>query len=226
MIFDPLWLLFTVPGLIIALFAQLFVWFAYNKYSRVKANSNLTGAQVADLINNNENFGVDLMVSNGKLNDYFNPLTNRVNISSANAVSDSVASIAVVAHEFGHVQQKAQSSMLFRLRTLIAPSVGFGANVGYILIILGLALSIIDLAWMGVILFSLTTVFAFLTLPIEIDASRRALKLIQKYNLIQSDLSGARIVLTAAALTYVAGLIQSLGQLLYFVFLVSSRSRE
>lgn len=226
MVFDPLWIVFMLPGLILALMAQLFVWIAYNKYSRVSAGSNLTGAQAADLINSQENFGVEIVVSNGKLNDFYNPLSHKVNISSANAVSNSVAAIAVVAHEFGHVEQKVNSSILFKARSMLVPAVGFGSNVGYFLIILGLALSLIDLAWMGVVLFSLTTIFTFVTLPIEFDASRRGLKIIKKHNLINTNLIGAKLVLAAAALTYVASLVQSLGQLLYFVFLVSSRNRD
>lgn len=225
--FDPLFLLFALPGLILALIAQLLVWSAYNAYSRVSAGSNLTGAQAADLINRNEGFGVDIITSPGKLNDYFNPVTNKVNISADNVTNSSVANIAVVAHEFGHVQQKFNATLIFRARTAMVPAVNIGSNVGYILILIGLALSATGLAWAGVILFSFTALFALITLPIEVDASRRGMRIIKKYNLIDSSkLGGARMVLMAAALTYFAALVQSLGQLLYFVLLVSGNSRD
>jgi hypothetical protein len=226
MVFDPLWVLLTLPGFIFALLAQIFVWLAYFKYSKITTQTNLTGIEVAKMFNDKEGYGVDIMVSKGKLNDYFNPLSHKVNISSENASSASVAAIAVVAHEFGHVQQKVDATLLFRLRSIIAPAVGIGANVGYILIFAGLALSVLNLAWIGLILFSLTTIFTFITLPIEIDASRRAMKLIKKYNLLPDNLGGAKQVLMAAALTYVAALFQSLLQLLYFALIISNRRRR
>lgn len=225
--FDPLFLLFALPGLILALFAQMLVWLAYSAFSREGAGTNLTGAQAAEIINNNENFNVEIFSTPGKLNDYYNPKTNKVNISGDNITNSSVANIAVVAHEFGHVEQRHSASILFGIRTAMVPAVNIGSNIGYILIIIGLALAFSGLAWLGVILFSLTALFALITLPIELDASRRGLRLIKKHNLIApTKLAGARIVLLAAALTYFAALVQSLGQLLYFVMLVSGSSRD
>lgn len=218
---DPLWIFLAIPGLILALIAQALVWFAYNQYSKVNAGSGITGLQAAELINQKEGFNVKLITSPGKLNDYFNPRTNTVNVSADNATNGSVANIAVVAHEFGHVQQKANAILLFRIRTFMVPAVGFGSNLGYIFILIGLAIAATDLAWVGVALFSLTTIFTFLTVPIEIDASRRGLAIIKKHRLINYEkMGGARLVLAAAALTYIAALVQSLGQLLYFVMLV------
>ncbi len=227
MIFDPLYLVFALPGLLIALLAQFLVWAAYGIYSKSPAKSGLTGLQAAEMINQKEGFGVEMITTPGKLNDYFNPLSNKVNISSENAVMGTVASIAVVAHEFGHVQQKYNASLLFGIRSAMVPAVGFGSSVGYILIIIGLILSVTGLAYAGLILFSLTSIFAILTVPIEMDASRRGLNFIKKYNLIDSSqMSGAKVVLAAAALTYIAALVQSLGQLLYFYLLVSGKRRD
>jgi hypothetical protein len=224
MIIDPLYILFILPGLILALVAQFLVWRFYSKYSKVDAGTGMTGLEAAKLLNNNEGYDVELKTAPGKLNDFYNPLTNTVSLSEDNVQNISVANIAVVAHEFGHVQQKHSASVLFGIRTAMVPFVNFGSGVGYILILIGILLSITGLAWVGVILFSLTAIFSFVTIPIEVDASRRGMQLIKKHKLINTNkLSGARLVLIAAALTYVAALVQSLGQLLYFVLLVSGR---
>ena len=222
MIFDPLYLMFMIPGLILGLLAQLFVRASYSAQSKKDAGSGITGMQAAKIIAQKEGWNVSLQTSPGKLNDYFNPLTNTVNLSEDNIRSGSVANIAVVAHEFGHVEQKFKSSLLFKFRSAMVPAVNIGTNIGYFLIIIGVILSFFELAVLGLILFSLTTVFALITLPIEFDASRRGLRLIEKHNLIASNKrGGARQVLSAAALTYVAGFVTSILNLLYFATLVS-----
>ena len=217
MIFDPVYLIFIIPGLIVGLLAQFFLWYAYGRFSRVSASSGVTGFDAAKIINEGEGFGVEFITTPGKLNDHYNPVSHVVNISSDNATNSSVASIAVVAHEFGHVQQKINASSLFSIRSALVPAVNLGSNLGYILIVIGIVLSFFELSVVGLALFSLTTIFSLVTLPIEIDASRRGLNLLKKYNLVAVDqMGGARAVLSAAAMTYVAALISSLGQLLYF----------
>ncbi|MDQ6984769.1 MAG: zinc metallopeptidase [Candidatus Dojkabacteria bacterium] len=222
-----LYLLFVLPGLIIGLYAQFLLKRSYGKFSKISAGTSMTGMQAAKLINDSGNFGVSFQTTEGQLNDYFDPKNNLVNLSSDNAVNDSVANIAVVAHEFGHVQQKQVGQSLFKLRSTIVPVVSFGSGVGYVLIMIGLMIASSGLAWVGIILFSTVTVFSLVTLPVELDASRRAMKLIEKHGLIApSHYGGAKVVLRAAALTYFAGLVQSLGQLAYFVMLVSSNNRR
>lgn len=224
MFIDPLYLFFILPGLFIGIIAQLLVWIFYSTYSRESAGSNLTGLQAASLINEREGFNVKIVTTNGHLNDYFNPLTNTVNLSADNATNASVANIAVAAHEFGHVEQKFKSSILFGIRSFMVPAVNVGSSIGYLFIILGIILSISGLAWLGILMFSLTTIFMLITVPVEIDASVRGMNLIKKYNLINTGrLGGARLVLFAASLTYIAALVQSLGQLLYFINLVQGR---
>lgn len=224
MVFDPLFFLFLAPGLILAIIAQILLKYSYNKFSKVSAKSGLTGMEAAKKINETENFGVSFITTEGKLNDYYNPVNHEVNVSSDNAVNDSIANIAVVAHEFGHVQQRETGSNLFRLRSTLVPAVSFGSGVGYVLIMIGLGIASAGLTWVGIALFSLVTIFSLVTLPIEIDASRRGMKLIEKHGLIAKEqFGGAKMVLAAAALTYFAGLLQSLGQLAYFVLLASQR---
>jgi Zn-dependent membrane protease YugP len=227
MVLDPLYIILSLPGLIIGLIAQFMLKYSYGKYSKISAGSNLTGQQAAELLNRNENFGVSFQVTPGQLNDYFDPSKHLVNLSQDNAVNMSVANIAVVAHEFGHVQQKQSGANLFKLRSTLVPAVNIGSTLGIILIMIGVGIALSGLAWAGVILFSLTTLFSLVTLPIEIDASKRGMELIKKHNLIAANqLGGAKTVLRAAALTYFAGLVASIGQLLYFVMMVQQSERR
>ncbi len=227
MILDQLYFIIAIPGLLIGLGAQLFLNYAYGRFSAVRTGSGLTGMQAAELINRGEGFNVSFKTTLGRLNDHYDPTNHLVNLSSDNATNSSVANLAVVAHEFGHVQQRIKGSFMFKIRTALVPAVNIGSNLGIILIILGIAISFSSLAWLGLLLFSLTTIFTFVTLPIELDASRRGMNLIRKYNLIEtSNLGGARAVLSAAALTYVAALVSSLGQLLYFFLQVQGSNRD
>lgn len=227
MYFDPIYLLFIGPGLLIAILAQLLLKFAYGNYSRVSAGSNMTGMQAAELINKAEGFGVSFITTPGSLNDYYDPSKHVVNVSSDNATNMSVANIAVVAHEFGHVEQKMKGDSLFKVRTWLVPAVNFGSGIGMILIMIGLGIAASGITWLGIALFATTTLFSLVTLPIEIDASRRGMRLLQKYNLVSvQNLGGAKWVLAAAALTYFAGLVQSIGQLAYFIMMAQGRSRE
>lgn len=226
MYFDPLYFVFALPGLLIALIAQIWLKAAYSSNSKKDAGSGMTGMQAAEFLNEKEGFGVSFNVESGYLNDHYDPRNNSVQVSSDNATNGSIANIAVVAHEFGHVQQKHSSSLLFGIRSALVPVVGFGSTIGYFLFVAGIIFSVAGLQDLGLILFSLTFIFALVTLPIELDASRRGMNLIKKYNLIsEGNLGGAKTVLRAAALTYVAGLVQSLGQVLYFL-MIRSRSRD
>jgi hypothetical protein len=225
--FDTTYLYYALPGFILAIIAQILVTIRYNKYSKVSSGSNLTGLDAAKLIKDNENYPVDINRIPGKLSDNFNPRKDIVNISSDNATSNSVANIAVIAHEFGHVQQKFSASLLFRLRSIMVPVVNIGSNLGYILFFVGLFISAFGLAELGLILFASTTVFALITLPVEFDASRRGMNLIEKYNLIEKNKkSGARKVLNAAALTYIASFVTSFTNLLYYSSILNRRKNS
>lgn len=225
--YDSTYLYYALPGLLLAVIAQILVSVRFNRYSKVSAGTNLTGMDAAQLIRDKENFPADIQTVNGKLNDNFDPRNDVVHISQDNISSGSVANIAVVAHEFGHVQQKFTSSLTFKIRTFMVPIVNIGSNLGYILFFVGLLINALDLAQIGLILFAGTTVFALITLPIEFDASRRGMKFIEKYNLIEEgERDGAKKVLSAAALTYIAGFITSLANLLYYGNILSSRKED
>ena len=215
---------FALPGLILGLIAQFLISIRYNKYSKIPAESHMTGLDAAEIIRDREDFPIDIATNQGKLQDNFDPRKDIVNISSDNINSNSVANIAVVAHEFGHVGQKFSSSFLFKLRTFMVPVVNIGSSLGYMLFFVGLILNALNLAQIGLILFASTTVFALVTLPVEFDASKRGLKFIKKYNLIEADKqSGAKKVLNAAALTYVASFVTSLLNLLYYASILNNR---
>ena len=187
----------------------------------------MSGLDAAELIKDREEFPVDIATNQGKLQDNFDPRRDIVNISSDNIRSDSIANIAVVAHEFGHVDQKFSSSFIFKLRTFMVPVVNIGSNLGYILFFVGLILNALNLAEIGLILFASTTIFALVTLPVEFNASKRGLKFIKKYSLIEEDKqSSAKKVLSAAALTYVASFVTSLLNLLYYVNLLQGRKKN
>jgi len=221
---DPMYFYFALPGLILGLIAQFLISIRYNKYSEIPAESHMTGLDAAELIRDREDFPIDIATNQGKLQDNFDPRKDIVNISSDNINSNSVANIAVVAHEFGHVGQKFSSSFLFKLRTFMVPVVNIGSSLGYVLFFVGLILNALNLAQIGLILFASTTVFALVTLPVEFDASKRGLKFIKKYNLIEADKqSGAKKVLNAAALTYVASFVTSLLNLLYYASILNNR---
>lgn len=224
---DPTYYYFALPGLILGLIAQLLISVRYNKYSKRSAGSNITGLDAAELIKDRENFPVDISTNQGKLQDNFDPRKDIVNISSDNVNSDSIANIAVIAHEFGHVDQKFSSSLLFQVRTYMVPIVNIGSNLGYILFFIGLLLNALGLAQLGLFLFASTTLFAFITLPIEFNASKRGMKFIEKYNLIDSSgRDGAKKILNAAALTYIASFVTSLGSLLYYASMLSGRKEN
>jgi Zn-dependent membrane protease YugP len=221
---DPVYYYYALPGLILAIIAQILVSVRYNKYSKISAGTNITGVEAARIIKQQSNFPVEIHTTEGRLGDHFDPRNNTVNISADNITSDSVANIAVVAHEFGHVDQKFSSSFIFKLRSFMVPVVNIGSNLGYILFFIGLIINALNLAQLGLILFASTTLFALVTLPVEFDASNRGMKFIKEYNLIEEDRQdGARKVLSAAALTYIAGFLTSILNLLYYVNILQGR---
>lgn len=227
--FDPNYLLFVfVPTIILSLLAQMFVRSAYSKWSKAQNGAGLSGVQVAQQIFSRSNVrSLPLEGTPGQLTDHFDPQTNVVRLSQGIATVPSIASMAVVAHELGHVQQYQEKSPLIAMRQFLVPAVRFSPTIGYLMIIFGLMLQVTELFWLGIIVFGLMVVFMVLTLPVELDASRRGLQLLEASGIMvtDEDRSGSRQVLTAAALTYFAAAITAVLQLLYFISL-GSRNRD
>lgn len=227
--FDPMYFIFMIPAFIIMGLASWYVRSSYNKWSQIRASSGLTGAQAAQrLISTGNLYGVSVAGTSGNLSDHYDPRNKTLFLSPGVANSPSVASVAIAAHELGHAMQDAEDYFPMQIRSFLVPVVNIGSNLGWILIMIGLVLRITELAWLGVIVFSGGALFALATLPVEFNASARAKELLYSTGIIQSEEErrGVNQVLNAAALTYVAGLITAVLQLLYFVFLVGGRRRD
>jgi len=188
----------------------------------------MTGAQAAQrLIANSGLYGVTIEGVRGNLSDHYDPRTKTLRLSQGVANNASVAAVAIAAHELGHALQDAEDYLPLRFRAALVPAVNVGSWLGWILIIIGMFLQMYNLAWIGVLVFSGGAIFALATLPVELNASARAKQLLAATGIIQTEKErqGVNNVLNAAALTYVAGLVTAVLQLLYFVNLIGGRRR-
>jgi len=226
---NPLYLVFSLPALLLALIAQWRVQAAINKYSRVYTGRGATGARVARAIL--DGYGLQHVAverTSGFLGDHYDPLSRTLRLSPEVHDTPSVAAVGIAAHETGHALQHAEGYWPLQARSAIVPVVQFGSYLGPLVFLLGFLLNFTGLAWAGVFLFAGVAVFALITLPVEFDASRRAKELLASQGYAWGEeLTGVSRVLDAAALTYVAGLAQALSTLLYYVFLLTGfRRRE
>ncbi len=215
-------------GFLIASFASVGVQSAFNKYSKVKSMRHYTGKDAARKILD-ENGLYDVRVENisGNLTDHFDPSANVIRLSDSTYNSDSVAAIGVAAHEAGHAVQHAVGYVPIRVRNSIIPAVNLCSTLAMPLFIIGLLLGMTNLANVGIILFSGALIFQLVTLPVEFDASHRAIKILDSSAMLDEDeLSGAKKVLRAAAMTYVAAVLASALQLLRLVLISNSRRRD
>lgn len=227
--FDPRYLMYMIPAFILMAITSWYVKAAYNKWSRVAAGSRFTGYEATRrLINSSGLFGVQIQGTPGEMTDHYDPRNKTVYLSGGVANSPSVAALAIAAHELGHAQQDAEGYFPLKFRGVLVPLVNIGSNLGWILIMIGLFLQLMQIAWLGVLIFSGGALFALVTLPVEFDASARARRMLAQSGIIQTDaeMRGVSNVLNAAALTYVAGLVTAILQLLYYVSLISGRSRD
>jgi Zn-dependent membrane protease YugP len=220
---DPRYLLFMAPAFILMMAVQWYVNSAYQKWSRVPARSRMSGAQAAQrLIQSGGLYDVQVEGVHGKLTDHYDPRTKILRLSEGVYSGGSVASLAIAAHELGHALQDHEGYFPLRFRAAIVPVVNIGSYLGWILIIIGMLLRFTELAWLGVLVFSGGALFALATLPVELDASARAKRLLVETGLIagEDEERGVNSVLNAAALTYVAALITAVLQLMYYATLV------
>ena len=227
--FDPTYLIFMIPAFIIMAVTSGYVRSSYKKWSKVRVSSGLTGAQAAErLISSGGLYDVKVAGTPGELSDHYDPRNKTLFLSQGVYGTPSVAAVAIAAHELGHAQQDAEGYGPMRIRSFLVPAVNIGSNLGWILIMIGLFLRITELAWLGVLVFSAGALFALATIPVEFNASARAKELLYNTGIIRTEeeVRGVNRVLNAAALTYVAGLITAVLQLLYFVFLVGGRRRD
>ncbi len=224
MFLDPYYLIFMAPAFLIMLLTTWYVNSAYRKWSRVPSRSRMTGLEAARrLMAAGGLYGIQIEGVGGKLSDHYDPRRKVLRLSRGVAESPSVASLAVAAHELGHAMQDAEDYLPLRLRSALVPMVNIGSYLGWILIMLGLFLQLTGLAWLGVAAFAGGAVFALATLPVELNASARAKRLLADSGIISGadEMHGVNTVLNAAALTYVAALVTAMLQLLYYASLVT-----
>ncbi len=225
--FDYYYLILILPAMLIAMWAQAKVSGTFGKYSQVRSARGFTAAQVArQILDDNGLQQVRIEGIRGNLTDHYDPTSNTVRLSDSVYNSTSIASIGVAAHEVGHAIQHAENYAPMKLRGAIIPITNIGSRLAIPLILLGFLFSP-GLVTLGIILFSTVTVFQLVTLPVEFNASSRALATLEADGFLYGEeLDGARKVLSAAALTYVAALIVSAAQLLRLVLLANSRRRD
>lgn len=225
MFYDPTYILVLI-GVAITLIASGHVKSTYARYNKVRNHAGITAAQAADQILRNAGLGhIKIQHIAGDLTDNYNPQTKTLNLSDATFQSTSVAAIGVAAHECGHAIQDAQNYVPLKVRGAIVPAVSIGSVAAWPVIILGVLMSFNHtLITIGILLFSLTVVFQLVTLPVEFDASNRALKILEGTNMLYGEeLDGTKKVLTAAALTYVASAAATILQLLRLLLLFGGR---
>lgn len=216
------------PGLLLGLWAQHKVKSTYEKYSRVGTRLNHpASAVVSDLLRRNGNHVVRIDRVSGSLTDNYNPSTETLNLSDGVYNSSSVAALGVAAHEAGHAMQKMEGYAPLKMRTAIVPAVNVCSSLSTPLFFLGLIMAWEPLTTIGILLFAASTLFALVTLPVEFNASRRAVDMLTSGGYVTGDeVNGVRKVLNAAALTYVAAAVTSLMSLLRLVLIANSRRRD
>lgn len=216
-----------LPTMLLTLYAQWRVKSAYAKWSQVANERGINGMQTAQLIMRDTGLDhIEVRRTPGFLTDHYDPRDKSINLSEG-STAPSIAAMAIVAHELGHAEQDKVGSTMLNLRASLVPVANLGSGLGMWLIFGGLMLNMTGLAWTGVALFGAMVLFTLVTLPVEFDASRRAKRNLQRLNLVSAtEAKGVNAVLDAAALTYVAAAAGAVINLLYYVSLLSGRSRD
>ena len=224
--YDYTYWMMLLPVLLITIYAQAKVSSSFNKYSRITNRRYLTGAQAAEaVLRQNGVYDVRIERVAGNLTDHYDPRTNVIRLSQSVYDSPTIAAVGVAAHEADHAVQYAVGYGPIRLRSALIPVTQIGSQFGIVLLILGIVMSFEPMFLAGIVLFGATTVFQLVTLPVEYNASHRAIETIESAHLLDDEeVLGAKKVLSAAALTYVAALLTSVVQLLRFILLFAGRN--
>ncbi len=243
MFFSDLYLIYLFSGIIIlpcivlSLWASARVHTAYNKYNKIPTSTDWTGADTARMLLEKNNIGgIDVIRGKGKLTDHYDPKNMTVSLSESTYSSNSVSAVAVAAHEIGHAAQKEDGYLLFSLRSALVPITNFGTMIALPLVIIGvilewtLATTTVGniIVFIGICLYGLSTLFTLVTLPVELNASKRAKRMLAETGVLvtKEEQKGASKVLSAAAMTYVAALLTSLVYFIRFLFYVLLISRK
>ncbi len=228
MYIDSYYIILVIPALLLGVWAQYRVNSTFQKYSQVSGSRGCTGAMAAEMIlRNNGITDVQVEHISGNLTDHYDPAAGVIRLSDSVYNSRSIAAVGVAAHEAGHAVQYSVGYAPIKIRNLFVPVANIGSKISIPLIFLGLLLSFQKLISFGILLFAAVALFQLITLPVEFNASNRALAVIQEQGLLADDeVSGARKVLSAAAMTYVAALISTVAQLLRLIGLYGDRGRR
>jgi Zn-dependent membrane protease YugP len=219
MYFDPLYFVFLAPGLLLSLWASFKVKSTFRHYSEVPAASGMSGAQAAvELMRRKGISDVRVEEVSGFLSDHYDPSEKVLRLSPDVYRGRSLASLGVAAHEAGHALQHANGYGPLKFRSWIVKPAQYGSNIGGFLCAIGIAMASTNMVWLGVVMFSAFVIFTLITLPVEFNASNRAVAVLQQEGIIsRGEVDGTKAVLDAAAMTYVAGAISAIMQLLYFL---------
>ena len=224
---DYWYLILVMPALLLSLWAQFRVKSTFSKYSNKRVGCGMTGASASRYIQQSNGISVGVEAVAGELSDHFDPRSNVIRLSTPVYDRATVAAVGVAAHETGHALQHATGYAPVKLRTKMVPVTNFASSLSPILILAGILLSADPLAYAGVALFSVATLFQLVTLPVEFNASRRALAALEGCGqFTEEELKGVKKVLTAAALTYVAALLVSFMNLLRLILVVGGNNRR
>ena len=228
-----LYLIFLIPGVLFMLWAQNKVKSNYKKYSKVQNTANITGAQAARAVLDSQGLqNVRIEQVKGELSDHYDPRSRVLRLSQGVYSVPSIAAIGIAAHEAGHAIQHAKAYAPLQARTAMVPVVNIGSNFGFIVLFAGLLMASQPIAWVGMGLFGLATLFALMTLPVKFDATRRAKLALVQVGIVDGGVRGGQEskgvadVLDAAAWTYIAGFASSLLTLLYYVMMVTGMGRR
>jgi hypothetical protein len=236
MLFDPLFICFLIPSMILGFIAQAAVQSRFNKYAQVRTLRGLTGAQVArQILDSNNLYDVTVEETHGFLSDHYDPRSRTLRLSPEVGRTPSVAAVGVAAHETGHALQHAQGYAPLQIRSMMVPAVQFGSGLAPWIIIIGIGLAATAqfsglgwaIAWLGVAGYAVVALFSLVTLPVELDASARAKKLLYEANIVdRRELEGVNSVLNAAAWTYIVAALAAISQLAYWVFRLLGARRD
>ncbi len=217
--------LLAILSFVVTLFANIYININYSRFSKVKNKKNLTGKEVARIILDKNNLtDVDINKVSGKLTDHYNPSNKTVNLSTSIYEENSISSLAVAAHECGHAIQDKDDYKFMIIRSKLVPVVNLSSKLGYIAILIGALFSFLNLIYIGIALEAVILLFQLVTLPVEFDASRRALNELESLNLLDNDeIRKARKVLKSAAMTYVASVLSTIIEILRLILIFTRR---
>lgn len=228
MFFWDISMIILIPGLLLAMYAQAKVSSTYNRYKKVTSHSGYTGAQFArKMLNDNGLYDVTITQISGRMSDHYDPRANQVRLSAEVYNGTSIASLGIAAHEVGHAVQHATNYFPLTVRNLVVPVTNFSSSIYMLFIFIGIIMNSFSMIQFGIMLFAVIVIFQVITLPVEFNASRRAITTLGGDGVLDAEeLSGAKRVLGAAAMTYVAAMVTAVLQLLQLLMVFGGHNDD